>query len=51
MGGCPPYELNDDQKDEYLEIAGKLTNVTYSLRDYEYKLQILDEYKLKFGGI
>ena len=44
------YEQGDDQKDEYLEVAGKLTNVTYSLRDYEYKLQILDEYKLKSGG-
>lgn len=42
------YEQQDEQKDQYLQKAKNLTDVTYKLRDYTFKEKILKECQTMF---
>jgi len=42
------YEQQDEQKDQYLQKAKNLTDVTYKLRDYPFKEKILKECQTMF---
>jgi len=42
------YEQQDEQKDQYLQKAKNLTDVTYKLRDYTFKDKIIKECQIMF---
>lgn len=42
------YDQQDEQKDQYLQKAKNLTDVTYKLRDYAFKEKIIKECQIMF---
>lgn len=42
------YEQQDEQKDQYLQKSKNLTDVTYKLRDYTFKMKIMKECQIMF---
>lgn len=42
------YEQQDEQKDQYLQKAKNLTDITYKLRDYTFKEKIIKECQVMF---
>ncbi len=43
------YDQQDEQKDQYLQKSKNLTDVTYKLRDYNFKEKIMKECQLMFN--
>jgi P4 family phage/plasmid primase-like protien len=42
------YEQPDDKKDQYLQISKNLTDITYKLRNYDFKEKIMNECRTMF---